>query len=85
VTLADLSKRTGWTFSEIDEQDSSVVMPALLGQNVRDALRRVQAYVETQGKTGIATSDMTVWGEIVKLMDEEPHPDSPPLGEEQVS
>lgn len=68
ITLADLSRRTGWTFSELDEQDASLVLPALIGQSVRDALKRVDAYVQSQGKLRPDENDLALYGDILKLM-----------------
>ena len=65
-----MSQRTGWTFSEIDEQDASVVLPALLGQDVRDTLRRVDAYVQSAGKLRVNEDDLALYGDIYKLMSE---------------
>jgi len=71
ITLADISQRTGWTFREIDEQDASEVAPALIGQNIRDALRRVDAYVNSQGKIRMDEADLGVYADIIKLMSTE--------------
>lgn len=68
ITLADLSKRTGWTFSEIDAQDASEVLPALIGQSVRDVLERVNGYVATQGKLRVNEDDLALWGDILRIM-----------------
>lgn len=70
VTKADICRRTGWTFSELDEQDESEVLPALLGQSMRDALQRVEAYVDTQGAARLAESDLAVYGDVIRTMSE---------------
>jgi hypothetical protein len=71
VTLADISRRTGWTFSEIADEDTCEIFPALIGQGMRDALLRVDAFVNSQGRAGLAESDLAVWGDIIKVMHEE--------------
>lgn len=71
--LADLSRRTGWTFSEIDEQDAALVLPALAAQNIRDILQRIDAYVETHGAARLTEADLKVYADILHLMTEDDH------------
>lgn len=53
-------------------------MPALIGQSVRDALKRVDAYVQSQGKMRPDEDDLVLYGDIIKLMaEEEPSPPDP--------
>ena len=47
---ADLWERFGWTPMELDEQDEARGLPAVAAVNVRDALGRVSAWLETKGK-----------------------------------
>ena len=70
LDLHDLCLRMGWTLSELDEQDEARVRPALMMSNVRDALTRVKAYLESEGHYKPNDNDFLIAGEVKKVMDD---------------
>lgn len=71
IVLADLARRTGWTFSEIDREDAAQVLPALQGQSVRDILQRVNDFVDTQGAARLSEYELGIYANVLHLMLEE--------------
>ncbi len=45
-----LAQRYGWTFSELDEQDDSRVLPAVRASNVYAALARINGWMDAAGR-----------------------------------
>ncbi len=60
--MGDLCERFGWTFNELEEEDESRVMRAVMLMNIRDSLRRVQRSMEQHVLP--AESDLEVWGMV---------------------
>ncbi len=67
----DLAQRLGWTLSELDEQDTGRVLPALILQDKRDALLHVKQFLETQGKIKVNEDDLTVYEEVKRLIEDD--------------
>lgn len=61
ILAVELCERFGWTFTELDEQDMGRVLRSISAANLRTALGRVTAYVETHGRAKAAESDFTLW------------------------
>ena len=51
----------GWTLKELDQQDMTRIYDGLSAAGLRDALMRVQAWVETHGKVYVGKHDWTLW------------------------
>lgn len=59
----DLMDRFQWTPQVLDEVDQTRVLPNVRAHNVEAALRRIQTWLETQGKVKPPQSDwdLYVW------------------------
>ena len=75
----DIVHETGWTFEELDRQDSTRVIPALRAANIRAALYRVLSVMNAtpqqitafaEGGLPIDPADMKIWGETMQIRDE---------------
>mgnify|MGYP001589399993 FL=1 len=60
VTEADIAERYGWTFDELDEQDSDRVYEAFALQNIRDSISRIKHWVGSQGQGSLSNEDMVI-------------------------
>lgn len=73
-------RETGWTFEELDRQDSARVITMLRASNIRSALQRVMGFmnlsaqqikaVADSGQIPIDPEDMKIWGEAMAIRDE---------------
>ncbi len=45
-----LAERFGWTFTELDEQDMSLVLPAVSAANIYAAVSRVNGWMDAAGR-----------------------------------
>jgi hypothetical protein len=76
----DIVRETGWTFEELDRQDSARVITMLRASNIRSALQRVMGFmnlsaqqikaVADSGQIPIDPEDMKIWGEAMAIRDE---------------
>lgn len=60
-----LCERFGWTWSELDEQDMTRVLPAVTAANIRDSLQRVRGWADSAAAgrhpAHPSESDMRAW------------------------
>ena len=62
LTDTDLAERFGWTLTELDEQDMQRVLTGLRLSSVRDALLRVEGYLESHGAVRPSERDWRLYG-----------------------
>ena len=71
ILAVELCERFGWTFTELDEQDMPRVLRGVAAANLRAALGRVTAYVETHGKLKPTEGDFKLWQWAMGMMKDE--------------
>lgn len=71
VTLAE---RFGWTWTELNEQDMSQVLPAVAASNIYAALKRVTSGLERAALGNAAAlpseDDLRIWRAVTQAQDE---------------
>ena len=45
-----LARRYGWTFSQLDEEDMSRVLPSVAAANIHAALTRIYGWLDAAGR-----------------------------------
>ncbi len=56
-----IADRFGWTFSELFDEDESIVLKAIQMMNITDALRRVNSAIEKHQPDAIPPGDYAIW------------------------
>ena len=61
ITEVTLCERFGWTFTELDSEDMARVVPAVSLANIRAAIHRVNAFLESGGRYTPSDSDLMIY------------------------
>ena len=69
LSETQLCERFGWTFTQLDAEDEPRVREGVALSNIRAALGRVQAFLETQGAFHPSESDWEIWGWAERIRD----------------
>lgn len=67
----DLCERFHWTFTELDSQAEERVIPAVFLMNIRDSLRRINAFLESHGRIKPSDRDFELYDYARKLAEAE--------------
>ena len=61
ATEGYICERFGWTFSQLDEEDIDRVYTSTSLMNIRGALDRIRAWLDSVGKIGISKQDLETY------------------------
>jgi len=61
IIEVQLAERFGWTFSDLAEEDASLVLPAVAASNMVAAYRRVMQALKVHKVEGVAPDDWKVY------------------------